>query len=149
MTNDSIDIFNAPALLIGISALLTCLVVQGGTVTLVMTQFKGRIRTLVGQNRKVTAHVMFFSAIIILLLSHMLQIYLWALYLHVPGIVANVHQAVLLAGSTYTTVGFATDNLPLNWQLLSVTMAVTGLFAFAWSTSIMYGLSQQLYHVEV
>ncbi len=62
--------------------------------------------------------------------------------------VNNIHTAVLLAGSTYTTVGFASVTLPLHWQLLEVTMAVTGLFAFAWSTSIMYALSQQLYRAE-
>lgn len=149
MVNDSPDIFNGQALLIGCSALLMCLAAQGGTVVLVMTQFKGRIRLLVTEDRGLLAHVLFFSAILTLLLSHMVQIYIWGLFLYLPGIVPNIHQAMILAGSTYTTVGFATDNLALNWQLLSVTMAVTGLFAFAWSTSIMYALSQQLYRSEV
>jgi hypothetical protein len=148
MINDSTDIFNGPALAIGVGALLTCLTVQGGTVVLVMAQFKSRIRALVGEGRIVTAHVPFFAAIITLLMSHMVQIYIWAKFLYYPGIVPEIHQAVILAGSTYTTVGFATDNLPLQWQLLSVTMAVTGLFAFAWSTSSMYALSQQLYRSE-
>ena len=108
MINDSQEIFNGPALAIGVSALLTCLVVQGGTVVLVMTQFKSRIRTLVTQGRIVTAHVPFFAAIITLLMSHMVQIYIWANFLHYPGIVPDIHQAVILSGSTYTTVGFAT-----------------------------------------
>lgn len=148
MINTSDDILNGPALAIGVSALLTCLAVQGATVVLVMTEFKNRIRTMVGEGRLVTAHLPFFAAIIILLLSHMAQIYIWAKFLYYADIVPNIHQAVILSGSTYTTVGFATDNLPLQWQLLSVTMAVTGLFAFAWSTSTMYALSQQLYRVE-
>lgn len=135
-------------MVVGCSALLMCLLVQGGTVVLVMTQFKSRIRNLVLAKRNFTAHLMFFSAILILLMSHITQIYIWGLFLFMPGILGNIHQAMLLAGSTYTTVGFATDNLALQWQMLSVTMAITGLFAFAWSTSIMYGLSQQLYRVE-
>lgn len=148
MINDSQDIFNGPAFVIGVSALLSCLTVQGGTVVLVMTEFKKRIRTLVNQGHVVRAHAPFFAAIITLLLSHIVQIYIWARFLYEPGIIPNIHHAVILAGSTYTTVGFATDNLPLQWQMLSVTMAVTGLFAFAWSTSIMYALSQQLYREE-
>ena len=148
MLNASDEIFNGPALAIGVSALLTCLTVQGSTVVLVMTGFKNRIRSLVAQGRVVTAHAPFFVAIITLLLSHMAQIYIWAKFLYYTGIVADDHHAVILSGSTYTTVGFAADNLPLQWQLLSVTMAVTGLFAFAWSTSIMYALSQQLYRSE-
>jgi len=146
--NNAPDIFNGPALVVGCSAMLLCLLVQGGTVVLVMTQFKNRIRTLALAKRNFTAHLMFFSAILILLMSHITQIYIWGLFLFMPGILDNIHQAMLLAGSTYTTVGFANDNLALQWQLLSVTMAITGLFAFAWSTSIMYGLSQQLYRVE-
>jgi len=148
MVNDSHYIFNGPALAIGISALLCCLTVQGATVVLVMTAFKARIRGLVNQGRVVKAHVPFFAAIITLLMSHMAQIFIWARFLYEPGIVPDIHKAVILSGSTYTTVGFATDNLPLEWQMLSVTMAVTGLFAFAWSTSIMYALSQQLYREE-
>lgn len=148
MIDSSSAIFNGPALIIGCSALLMCLVVQGGTVVLVMTQFKNRIRGLVSATRSLAAHVLFFGSIIILLLSHIVQIYIWGLFLYLPGIVPNIHKAMILAGSTYTTVGFAADNLDLQWQLLSVTMAVTGLFAFAWSTSIMYALSQQLYRSE-
>lgn len=144
----STDILNWPAFLIGCAALLVCLSVQGSTVTLVMTVFKDKLRTAVSGKRNLAAHVFFFSAILVLLTSHLLQIYIWSLFLYFPGIVDNIHRAVLLAGSTYTTVGFASVTLPLRWQLLEVTMAVTGLFAFAWSTSIMYALSQQLYRAE-
>ena len=45
-------------------------------------------------------------------------------------------------------MGFTNDTLPERWQLLEVIMAVSGLFAFAWSTSIFYGLSQQIYREE-
>lgn len=142
------DIFNWPALVIGCCAMLSCLVVQGASVVLVMTQFKGRVRTMAQQRRTLPAHGLFFAGILVLLMSHLLQMYIWALYLYVPGIMVNIHRAILLAGSTYTTVGFANDTLPLDWQLLAVIMATTGLFAFAWSTSIMYALSQQLYRWE-
>lgn len=142
------NVFNGPALAIGCAALLLCVSMQGSTVTVVMTLFKARLRALVAQKRSLLAHATFFAAIIVLLLSHLLQIYIWSLFLYFPGIMADIHAAVLLAGSTYTTVGFYNDTLPLHWQLLEVTMAVTGLFAFAWSTSIMYALSQQLYREE-
>lgn len=145
-TTDSI--FNLPALLIGCSALLLCLAMQGSTVVLVMTVFKSRIRGMAGQNRNVAAHVFFFGAILILLVSHLVQISIWGWFVYLAGILPSSHSSMLLAGSTYTTVGFANDTLPFKWQLLAIIMAVTGLFAFAWSTSIMYALSQQLYRAE-
>ncbi len=142
------DILNWSAFILGCAALLLCLSVQGSTVTLVMTIFKNKIREAVSGKRNIAAHVFFFAAILVLLTSHLLQIYIWSLFLYFPAIVDNIHQAVLLAGSTYTTVGFDSVTLPLRWQLLEVMMAVTGLFAFAWSTSIMYAISQQLYRAE-
>jgi hypothetical protein len=51
----------------------------------------------------------------------------------------------MLAGSSYTTVGFISDALPVEWQLLIVIMATSGVFAFGWSTSIMFSLSRFVY----
>ena len=143
-----VDVLNAPALLVGCAALLLCIAVQGSTVALVMGKLKPKLRALVVQNRSGMAHLLFFSCILTLLMSHLTQIMIWAAFLYWPGIMANPHHAVLLAGSTYTTVGFTNDTLPARWKLLEVIMAVSGLFAFAWSTSIFYGLSQQIYREE-
>jgi len=142
------DIINWPAMLIGCAALLLCIAMQGSTVALVMGKLKPKLRALAVQNRSGMAHLMFFSCILILLLSHLAQIMIWSAFLYWPGIMPNPHHAMLLAGSTYTTVGFANDTLAERWQLLAVIMAMTGLFAFAWSTSIMYALSQQIYRSE-
>lgn len=146
--DQSVLIFNAPAMAIGSMALLACIAVQGSTVALVMGQLKPRLRAVVAEKRGGMAHLLFFTSILILLASHLGQILIWTAFLYWPGIMTNPHHAVLLAGSTYTTVGFANDTLAEQWQLLAVIMAVTGLFTFAWSTSIMYAMSQQLYPSE-
>ena len=144
----TVDIINWPAMLIGCVALLLCIGMQGSTVALVMGKLKPKLRAMAVQKRAAMAHLLFFSSIVILLISHLYQIIIWSWFLYWPGILTNAHHAVLLAGSTYTTVGFANDTLPERWQLLEVIMAVTGLFAFAWSTSILYALSQQIYPNE-
>ena len=148
MVDQTANIINGPAVLIGCVALLLCIAMQGSTVALVMGKFKPKLRALAGQGRSGMAHLLFFSSILVLLTSHIAQILIWAAFLYLPGIMTNPHRAMLLAGSTYTTVGFADDTLAEQWQLLEVIMAVTGLFAFAWSTSIMYALSQQIYREE-
>jgi hypothetical protein len=55
---------------------------------------------------------------------------------------------MVYAGSTYTTVGFVSDPLPTQWQLLSVIMAVSGLFTFGWSTAVVFIISQALFPAE-
>lgn len=142
-------IFNWPAMAIGCPALLLCIAMQGSTVAMVMGKLKPRLRVLATQQRNALAHLLFFTCVVILLSSHLIQILIWAQFLYWSGVMNNPHTAVLLAGSTYTTVGFANDTLAAKWQLLQVIMAVTGLFAFAWSTSILYALSQQIYPNEV
>ena len=74
----STNVFNVPALLTGCLMMLLCLIAQGSTVVLVMTKFKPRVHTLMVRNQSLAAHVYFFGAILMLLMSHLLQIFIWA-----------------------------------------------------------------------
>ena len=141
-------VFNFEALILGCSALLACVVIQGLFVLLVSSKGKSSIRKRVLANNALQAYAFFMGCILILLTSHLTQIYLWGFVLHAFNIIANQHQAMVFAGSTYTTVGFITDPLPIQWQLLSVIMAVSGLFSFGWSTAVMFILSQTLFPAE-
>ena len=49
---------------------------------------------------------------------------------------------MFFAGSTYTTLGFGTNPLPLSWDLVMVVIALSGMIAFGWSISILLGMSQ-------
>ena len=43
----------------------------------------------------------------------------------------------MFSGSSYTTLGFAPNVFPPGWELVTVIIAVSGMFAFAWSTTVM------------
>lgn len=144
---DNFD-FNWHALLLGIAALVVCLTIQATSVVIAMESTKSKIYKLASQKRKISAHSYFYLAMLILLVGHLLQIGAWGYALYVFGVVANPHIAFTLAGSTYTTVGFTNDTLPWNWQLIAIVMAISGLFSFAWSTSIMFNLTRGLYPIE-
>ena len=83
-----------------------------------------------------------------ILVSHLVQIYMWGSALNMFDIITNRHQAMVFAGSTYTTVGFVSDPLSVQWQLMTVIMAASGLFSFGWSTAVMFLLSQALFPSE-
>lgn len=142
------DVFNAEALVFGSSVMLLCLLVQALTVVLVMNPVKDQARRLARQKRAILAQFVFFGATVLLLLSHLAQVYIWGLSFNLSGILENPHQAMLFAGSTYTTVGFVEDPLAQKWQLAAIIMATNGFFSFAWSTSAMFGLSRVLYPGE-
>jgi hypothetical protein len=144
-TSPDLYVFNWHAILLGGFTLLICLSVQACFVTLVMVLAKSRIIRLIRQKSFRRAHAVFYLGILMLLASHLLQIYIWGMSLKWSGIMPNGHMAVMLAGSSYTTVGFISDALPVEWQLLIVIMATSGVFAFGWSTSIMFSLSRFVY----
>ncbi len=142
------DVFNLQAFLMGCLVLLICLAIQALFVVLAVSKCKRLISHLIRERQNLQAHFVFLFGILILLTSHLCQIYIWGLALNVYGVIDNMHQAMVYAGSTYTTVGFITDPLQIHWQLLSVIMAVSGLFAFGWSTAIIFIISQALFPEE-
>ncbi|MBU3732052.1 MAG: hypothetical protein FGM26_11000 [Beijerinckiaceae bacterium] len=142
------DVFNFQALILGSVTMLVCLFCQAVTVGLTTTKIKPQIGKLAAAKRIWIAQAVFFGSALILLCSHLFQIYLWGYSLYWAGVIKDPHTAMVFAGSTYTTVGFVNDPLPIGWQLLTIIMATTGLFSFGWSTSVMFLLSQTLYPAE-
>jgi hypothetical protein len=141
-------VFNFDALMLGATTILLCLIVQALFVMLVTSKFKNGVRQLVSSDRWILAQIVFFAGILFLLVSHLVQIYIWGLALTIFDIIPNQHQAMVFAGSSYTTVGFVTDPLPVHWQLITVIMAASGFFSFGWSTAVMFLLSQTLFPSE-
>ncbi len=141
-------VFNFDALILGCITIVLCLIVQALFVMLVTTKFKNGVSKLVSESRWVMAQSVFFAGILLLLISHLVQIYIWGLSLNLFDIIPNQHQAMVFAGSTYTTVGFVTDPLTDHWQLITVIMACSGFFSFGWSTAVMFLLSQALFPSE-
>jgi len=142
------DVFNLQALLMGGLVLIVCVVIQALFVLLAVSKCKPNINALMFESKTFHAHFIFLLGVVILLTSHLLQIYVWGLALNLYGVIDSLHKAMVYAGSTYTTVGFITDPLATQWQLLSIIMAVSGLFAFGWSTAVVFIISQALFPVE-
>jgi len=141
-------VFNFEALILGCFTIVLCLMVQALVVMFVTLKCKPAIGRLVMKKKSILAQLVFFAGILTLLLSHLTQIYIWGQTLYFFDIINNLHQAMVFAGSTYTTVGFVTDPIGIQWQLLTVIMAATGLFCFGWSTAVMFILSQALFPSE-
>lgn len=145
MTPDMDYVFNFKALFVGCAAMLICLLLQATAAHAVSLQIKPKIELLQNHRKHYRAQFFFLASALILLASHLCQIYVWGASLWLSGAEENRHIALVFAGSTYTTVGFANDPLPVGWQLTTIIMATSGLFSFGWSTSIMLLLAQTLY----
>jgi hypothetical protein len=50
-------------------------------------------------------------------------------------------EAIMFAGSCYTTMGIVTEVMPTGWKFIAIVIALSGLFAVALATSSMINMS--------
>lgn len=83
----------------------------------------------------------YFTSIILLIMVQILAIAVWALMLRVMDLINDPLDAILFAGSCYTTIGIISDVMPAGWKMLALFIALSGLFSIALSTAVMLGMS--------
>ncbi len=85
-----------------------------------------------------------------ILLVHLIEVLVWALFFIWKGAFPNQSVAYYFSLNEYTTVG-SNFNLPLHWRLLEGMLATAGLLAFAWSTGMLMTLAQEFQdrHVQL
>lgn len=83
------------------------------------------------------ADVVMVTAILLLLALHLFETVVWASSLVYGGLVPSWRAAGFFAGNTYTTVGYGNFVLPPGWEMLAPIIAISGLFTFGWSGSVL------------
>jgi hypothetical protein len=142
---DNSNDFNLNALVLGVGILLLCLLVQVIVIhyaVVVISYLQKRRMYLTGLRE---LQLTFFLGAVVLVFIHLLHIYIWGYSLYLTSIITPLNKAIIFAGSTYTTVGFAGDPMKADWQLLTIIMATSGLFSFGLSTSIMFTLTHRIF----
>jgi hypothetical protein len=71
---------------------------------------------------------------------HLVEIFVWAAALVHSGLVADWRAAGFFAGNTYTTVGYGNEILPPGWRMVTPIIAISGLFTFGWTGSVLVDL---------
>jgi Ion channel len=82
-----------------------------------------------------------FSLLIFLLLcTHLVEVLLWAAALVFIGAVPVIRDAFYYAAVTYTTLGYNESTLSHEWRIIAPMMAMSGVFAFGWTTSVLFAI---------
>jgi hypothetical protein len=66
---------------------------------------------------------------------HIMEITAWSLALVRMGLIIKAADALYFCANAYTTLGYGTVDLGVNWRNISPIIAISGLFTFAWTTS--------------
>ncbi len=88
--------------------------------------------------------VLLCAAIIVIVLSHSAQVWLWAISFIAFGAFNDPGTAVYFALVTYTTLGYGDIVLAENIRLYAALASVTGLLGFALSTAFLVAVFGKL-----
>lgn len=123
---------------LGTAPLLATLFIHGVGMYLVQREFE---RRGVAIYRSGSPGQAFFAAMIVAMLTtHLVEMLLWTAALVALGAVPLFRDAFYYVAGTYTTLGYAEGMLPKTWRLLGPMIAISGLFAFGWTTGVLVNL---------
>lgn len=80
--------------------------------------------------------------------SHIVQIWLWAMFYLIVGALHTVEEALYFSTVAFTTVGFSDVMPEPTWRLVSSFQAANGFILFGWSTAFIFEVMSKLYESD-
>lgn len=117
--------------------LMLIVLIHATGVRAVTSHVAKRSRVILQRPHNWRADILMAGAVLCLLLLHLTETVVWASALVYGGLVPSWRAAGFFAGNTYTTVGYGAMVLPAGWEMLTPIIAISGLFTFGWSGSVL------------
>lgn len=127
----------ASDLLLGGVMLVLIILIHGASMRLVNAHVIRRVKEVTLHPNEWRADGILSGAIVLLLAVHLFETGVWTTVLVHSGLVRNWREAGVFAANTYTTLGYGSVILPANWQMLAPIIAISGLFTFGWTGSVL------------
>jgi voltage-gated potassium channel len=83
-----------------------------------------------------TAGIQIARVVGALLLLHLIEAGIWALFYLISGDLPDFETAIYFSITSYTTVGYGDVVLPTPWRILGPSESAVGILMFGWSTAI-------------
>ena len=131
-----------PGYLLGGAMLLLVMVFHGLVLLQIAKRYEVKTFLYLAEKRYSVVALCFYTSVFFLFLTHVAEILIWGVALYVFKLLPALGQSILFAGSTYTAMGFMEDILPDGWKMLAVIIAFSGMFAFAWTASVMISMTK-------
>ncbi len=130
-----------PGLLGEIGFLLLLLViviaVHGWCMASISRAFGSRFARFSARTPQWRVSVLMAVTISLLALTHLFETLLWAVPLWLMGLVPGLNDAYFFVLEAYTTLGESNITLPDSWRLAGPLIAISGLFTFSWTGSVL------------
>lgn len=131
------------SIIIGSVILVSLVLFHGMGVHWVATFHKrGVLRLRAGRPHVFAALVLFGAAIFLLLSLHIIGVIWWAIVLRHLCLIHTAKNAIYFCANAYTTLGYGEVDLDPQYRIISPIIGISGLFTFAWTTSMLVNLVQ-------
>jgi Ion channel len=134
------DVMPAADLVFGGAMLVVIVLMHATGVRFITNLVVARWKNIMLRPTAWRADVLMSSSVFVLLALHLSELLAWAAALVYSGLVPDWRTAGFFAGNTYTTVGYGAFVLPNGWRMLAPIIAISGLFTFGWSGSVLVDL---------
>ena len=140
-TNIAISL-DLPGYLLGAAILLLVMIFHGVVLLQIAKRYEVKTFLYLAENKYSAVALCFYVSVFFLFLTHISEIVIWGVALYAFKLLPSLGQSILFSGSTYTAMGFMEDTLPDGWKMLAVIIAFSGMFAFAWTASVMISMTK-------
>jgi hypothetical protein len=134
------EVLPAADLLFGGAMLIVIMFIHATSIRLTTNRLIRRSEAIMARPTRWRADLLMSGMVFVLLSVHLLEMFVWSAALIYSGLVADWRTAGFFAGNTYTTVGYGGDILPTGWRMAAPIIAISGLFTFGWTGSVLVDL---------
>jgi hypothetical protein len=130
----SFDLFEV---VFGIAILVVVVFIHGAGIRRVSRYFSGRWVHVTTETPHWRVNILFGIVVAQLVIVHLVEVLVWALPIYWLNLIPDLSAAAFFAAETYTTLGEGVIRLPYSWRQLGPIIAVSGLFTFGWTSSVL------------
>jgi hypothetical protein len=128
-------------ILLGVAGIVLILIFHGISINTVLMRFERMTTANLAKKEYHWVFLHFYLSFCFIALIHIAEVLIWATFVYQAQLLNSGIDAILFAGSCYTTLGFIQDILPGGWKSLAFFISFSGIFSLAWTTSIMIGMT--------
>jgi hypothetical protein len=143
------QVMPVPDFFFGGGMLLLIVLIHAAAMRMLTDRFETSMQALRPRGSTWRPDLLMGVVVLLMLLLHLMEIWVWSAALVYSGLVANWRAAGFFAANTYTTVGYGNFVLPDGWHMLAPIIAMSGLFTFGWTGSVLVEIVRRCQEAKV
>ncbi|MEY2801660.1 MAG: hypothetical protein RL513_1245, partial [Pseudomonadota bacterium] len=143
------QVMPVPDFVFGGGMLLLIVLIHAAAMRMLTDRFETSMQALGPRGSTWRPDLLMGAVVLLMLLLHLAEIWVWSAALVYSGLVDNWRAAGFFAANTYTTVGYGNFVLPDGWHMLAPIIAMSGLFTFGWTGSVLVEIVRRCQEVKM